>query len=308
MSQEQQIEAFMRVFRSRESACAFGLPNRAKDKVKEDGTVKSGMDYRTEQRPFGKEDARLHLSGRQSIVAIPLLTDGTCCWAALDIDEPCPMPVAGDYFHWFPSKSKGWHGFVFFEKAQPADRVRFYMAEMAELIGHKGCEVFPKQVATGSGNGINLPFFGAKAFDFVPRLWTRDLPEPPKKEDEFQGGDEEGYWTEDGMRAMLAFYAETVPSFEFRPFRGRFSVPCPGYDEGWEDGSKHSANQFPRISHEACVWVNSNGWPKFRCVHAHCDGVKTFNMWRAFWDPLRLWDYGDWLESCLRERGDYVGL
>ncbi len=300
-------EKFVRLFRSRQSACAFGVFNPAKDKVKDDGTVKAGMDYRTEQRPFNKRDVQEHLSGRKSIVAIPLLNDGTCHWGALDIDKQCSKPEAGSHISWFPSKSAGWHGFVFFSKPQPADRVRFYLAEMAEIIGHKGCEVFPKQVMSGSGNGINLPFFGAGSFDFNPKLWAKDLPEPPPQENNHEGTDEDGCWSDDGMAAMLRFYAEHVPGFEFKSFRGgKFSVPCPGYDEGWGDGAKHSANQFPRISHEALVWVNSRAWPKFRCVHSHCDGVKTFNMWRSHWDPLRLWDYGEWLESELSKKGDYV--
>ncbi len=264
------------------------------------------MDYRTEQRAYGLVDVEKHLAGRQSIVAIPLMNDGTCHWAALDIDKECDRPEAGSYVSWFPSKSKGWHGFVFFASPQPADRVRFFMAELAEMIGHKGCEVFPKQVMSGSGNGINLPFFGAGKFDLDPALFSRDLPEVPPQDDAHQGQDEEGYWADEGLKAMLMFYAEHVDGFEWLPCRDKFSVPCPGYDEGWGDGSAHSANQFPRISHEALVWVNSRGWPKFRCVHAHCDGVKTFNAWRGHWDPLRLWDYGEWLESELEKKGDYV--
>ena len=304
------LERFMRLFRSRRSACAFGTPNPAKDKTKAAGTVKAGMDYRTEGRAFDARDVERHLAGRQSIVAIPLLDDGTCAWSALDVDKKCDRPQSGRFLNWFRSKSGFWHGFVFFAKPQPANRVRFHMAKLAEIVGHPGCEVFPKQVLAASGNGINLPFFGERGFEvFFPTLWEGDLPEP-EEEPEAQGvcreGDEVGYWSDTGLGAMLAFYAETVPRFEYRPCRGGYSVPCPGYDEGWEDGAKHSENQFPRISHEALVWVNGSCWPKFRCVHSHCDGVKTFNMWRAHWDPLRLWDYGDWLESELARKGDVL--
>jgi hypothetical protein len=300
------VGKFMRLFQSRQSACAFGVPNPSKDKAKADGSVKAGMDYRTEQRPFNVADVAEHLAGKKSIVAIPLLEDGTCAWAALDIDEKCPMPPAGKYLYWFPSKSGGWHGFVFFERPQFAARVRFYMRELAEIVGHPGCEVFPKQVMAASGNGINLPFFGAKAFEFEPSLFEGTLPPPPPEEPRAQDfSDDEGYWTDDSLRAMLAFYAECVPGFESKKCRHGWSVPCPGYDEGWDDGARHSANMFPRISHESLVFLK-NGWPKFRCVHSHCDGVKTFNMWRAHWDPLRLWTFEEWLESELEKRGDYV--
>ena len=151
-----------------------------------------------------------------------------------------------------------------------------------------------------------MPFFGDAAgfAAFEPSVWATDLPEPEDQGAAQDDGDD-GYWTGEGLQAMLAFYAETVPGFEWRPCRYGFSVPCPGYDEGWGDGARHSANQFPRISHESVVFVR-RGWPKFRCVHAHCDGVKTFNAWRAHWDPLRLWDYGEWLESELEKRGDLL--
>jgi len=310
------LERFATLFRSRQSACAFGEFDPSRDKVKADGTVKRGMDYKTWRRAFTPKDVGLHLAGERSIVAIPLLEDGTCAWAALDVDEKCEIPPSGKYLKWFPSKSGGWHGFVFFARPQPADRVRFYMAELAEIVGHKGCEVFPKQVLAASGNGINLPFFGEAGFEaFFPNLYGDDLPEVPAEEPKAQGEGEgeRGTWTKEALLAMLQFYAETVPFFEFRPCRGGYAVPCPGYDEGWGDGARHSANQFPRISHEALVWVNDfgvapgMGWPKFRCVHSHCDGVKTFNMWRRHWDPLRLWSFDEWLESELKKKGDYAG-
>jgi hypothetical protein len=300
----------MSLFRSRQSACTFGTFAPEMDKAKEGGEVKRGMRYATHPRPFGEEDVRLHLQGRQSIVAIPILDDGTCAWAALDIDEKCPKLPSGKWLHWFQSKSGFWHGFVFFERPQKAASVRFHMAELAEMVGHKGCEVFPKQdaVTPGSkGSGINLPFFGEGTFDFDPSRYPLDLPAAPEAEARY-GPQEDGYWCGAGMLAMLLFYAEHVPRFEFRPFRGKFQVPCPGYDEGWGDGSKHSSNMFPRISHEALVWVDSKGWPCFRCVHSHCDDEpkKTFNDWRGHWDSFRLWDYGEWLESELEKKGDYV--
>ncbi|MFL6302847.1 MAG: hypothetical protein ACJ72H_04835 [Candidatus Sulfotelmatobacter sp.] len=297
----------MRLFASRQSACAFGVPNKKKDAAKADGAVKSGMDYRTEPGPFLPADVALHLQGRQSIVAIPLLDDGTCMWGCIDIDKRCPKPHDLD-LNWFLSKSQGWHGFAFFDKPKTATSVRAWLSFRAELLGFKGCEVFPKQTSTtGKGTGVNLPFFGDPTglAAFEPRIWTRDLPEPAVEETSAYGEDEDGYWTDDSLQAMLAFYAETVPGFEWRPCRGGFSVPCPGYDEGWEDGARHSANMFPRISHESLVFLR-RGWPKFRCVHSHCDGVKTFNMWREHWDPLRLWSWEEWVEGELAQRGDYV--
>ena len=68
-------------------------------------------------------------------------------------------------------------------------------------------------------------------------------------------------------------------------------VPCPGNDEGWEDGARHSSKD-PKLSVFAEVFIE-HGWPKFKCFHSHCDGgngseKKTFNDFRRHYDPLGL--------------------
>ena len=64
-----------------------------------------------------------------------------------------------------------------------------------------------------------------------------------------------------------------------------------------------------RLSHETVVWIR-NGWPVFRCVHAHCDGgvngvaKKTWKDFQLHYDPLRLFfDWDEWMDDCLLRRG-----
>jgi hypothetical protein len=165
------IRQFLDLFKSREDSCTFGVPNLAKDKILPDGSIKVGMDYVTTQRAFVARDIGLHLAGRVSIVAIPILQDGTCLWCCIDIDiKDWSVPVQSRVpIYWFRSKSGGLHGFIFFEEPQSAAAVRYWLRDLVlPLIGHPNVEVFPKQdVVTKSGSGVNLPFFGEE-FNFNP--------------------------------------------------------------------------------------------------------------------------------------------
>jgi hypothetical protein len=302
------VDSFLKLFPSREKACAFGRRNPAKDKP-----GKVGFTYVTWPRAFNLDDVRHHLAGEVSIVAIPLLEDSTCLWAALDIDVPCEQPNDPD-LAWFRSKSGCWHGLMFFSGPEPAERVRALLRSKAIALGFPDCEIFPKQIVAASGNGINLPFFGdPEGFaNFTPRLYSIPSEEWPtpvetEKSSVFDGNDDSGYWDESALVAMLEAYKENIPDFDFRPGRLGYMVPCPGNEEGWSDGARHSS-QDPKLSPFAEVFIQ-NGWPKFKCFHAHCDGgcsapKKTINDFRSHYDPLRiLFDFDEWLWDECEKRG-----
>jgi hypothetical protein len=304
---EQINHRFLELFPSRQSATAFGRPNPAKDKP-----GKVGFTYVTWPRAYNLDDVRHHLAGEVSIVAIPLREDGTCFFGAIDIDVPCEQPNDPD-LAWFRSKSKGWHGFMFFQTPQPADKVRALLRSKAIALGFPHCEIFPKQTVAASGNGINLPFFGdpTGAANFVPRYYTVPVEEWPtpveKDKSAVSGDDDSGYWDKAALVAMLNAYKENIPDFDFCPGRLGYMVPCPGNEEGWSDGAMHSSKDA-KLSPFAEVFIQ-NGWPKFKCFHAHCDGgcsapKKTINDFRSHYDPLRiLFDFDEWLWDECEKRG-----
>ncbi len=295
-------QQFLDLFLSHEAACTFGRP---------DPRAKKGMSYTTEKRGFTFDDVLRHLSGSVSIVAIPL-RDSYCSWGCIDDDRYTAEARAevlekiaqlSEPLYAFESKSGGLHIFIFFAHALPAFQARAILKDLAAKLGIPTAEIFPKQNDAPIGNGVNLPFFGAIEFDFQPEKlnvepeqFPVESPAPAEVFDE-----DAGYWDNDALLAMLTFYKESFPGFDFHACRGGYAVPCPGYPRlgGWDDGSMHSDDK--EIPHECLVFIK-NRWPKFRCVHAHCDGgtgeeKKTINDWREWWDPLRLWDVGHWLDA-----------
>lgn len=132
----------------------------------------------TEYRAPNSNDWLEHLNGTQGVGCVAIRDDNTCMWAALDIDNhgadddipivPVDEKIRASKLPLIPcrSKSGGIHAYVFFDKPQPASRVRVIMARWAELVGYGGCEVFPKQsvLLAGKdggkslGNWINMPY------------------------------------------------------------------------------------------------------------------------------------------------------
>ena len=111
------------------------------------------------------------------------------------------------------------------------------------------------------------------------------------------GDGEPGWWSVESLGAVLQMMVDSTPDFQFRPYgSSRFAVNCPGDSEdGWFDGIKHS--YVSGLGHDALVWIN-NGWPCFRCLHAHCtDPKKTWgDLCDHFLiDANELWEA--WLES-----------
>ncbi len=113
-----------------------------------------------------------HLKGMESLGIYPLLDDGTCHFAAVDIDEKDfnkALAIRKEFLNQginsyiAESKSKGYHVYTFAEE-------RFIARDIRGILNHTlskldiRAEVFPKQdrlsETTPLGNYINLPCFG----------------------------------------------------------------------------------------------------------------------------------------------------
>jgi hypothetical protein len=318
---DQQAERFVQLFPSNPASFVQGMPT-GKIKSTPEGP-KCIFDYRNVKRPFTLNDARLHLDGKVSLVANPLLPNGTCRWGALDNDRLKFSDFSAPEWtklilNFCPSKSGGIHAFLFLTLAWPADIVRRLQIGWARDLGWYPCEINPKQTllteSTPHGNGINLPFFGAGVVTepvlyTVPpaEMWKHQPTETDSAStitvESEEGGDDCGYWWDDALLALLTAYKKSIPGFDFHRCRRGYAVPCPGNTQlgGWPDGAKHSTDD-PLLSHESLVFIR-NGWPKFRCFHAHCDGdcgiaKKTINDWRDYFDPgFVFFDVDAWLDA-----------
>ena len=117
-----------------------------------------------------------HLVGKTSLGIYPLLDDGRCHWATVDIDiDDLGLAVglrdalrdlglnAGVYIE--RSKSRGFHIWVLFDELVSAKDVRRILrAGLANAKLDPGTEVFPKQNRlddeTPIGNYVHLPYYG----------------------------------------------------------------------------------------------------------------------------------------------------
>ncbi len=319
---ETEIPRFQSLFASNRSAYTIGR-HTGRTKPTPHG-LKQIWNYATVRRAFSDCDVTAHIQGLFSIVAIPIRENGTCSWGVIDIDVYSPdaelelraadvdVPV-----YVFRSKSGGFHLFVFFSEPRPAALVRQLLRKLAADLGFPGAEIFPKQDhlddTTQCGNGINLPFFGDAAgfAEFEPERyaiptegWKLASVETPA----LRLNDETGFWRMEALAARLNAWRQFIPGFSFRLGRGgRFEVPCPGNLEfGWMDGAKHESHER-LLSPVTQVWVY-NGWPVFKCFHAHCDGgcgspKKTWKDFQEFFDPGRLFHrFDEWVEEKLVEQ------
>lgn len=141
----------------------------------------------TERAPYNYPNIQAHLSGVMGLGLVPILDDGTCMFAAIDIDshgknapeiditnvaaqiERLKLPLIA-----CRSKSGGVHCYLFLRTPTDATRVRVLMTRWAAQIGFANAEIFPKQdhlnqvATTGDrplGNWINLPYFHSSATD-----------------------------------------------------------------------------------------------------------------------------------------------
>lgn len=116
---------------------------------------------------------QLHLEGKQSLGIYPLLDDGNCHFAAIDLDEKdfhkakaIRQELINNFIPAYiaESRHKGYHIYTFFITPVEARVLRRVLHHALERLGINA-EVFPKQDRVTKevpfGNYINLPCFGA---------------------------------------------------------------------------------------------------------------------------------------------------
>jgi hypothetical protein len=117
----------------------------------------------------------LHLTGQISLGTYPLRADGSCRWAAVDIDQEnsgAALAVVSSLsgmglkqgVHVERSKSRGYHVFLLVSQWVPARILRRIMSTAISRAGlPPTTEIFPKQDSLEGmhyGNYLNLPYFG----------------------------------------------------------------------------------------------------------------------------------------------------
>jgi hypothetical protein len=128
----------------------------------------------TKKEPVTKELWSKHLAGEKGIGIVPIRDDCTAVFGAIDVDayhdfDPSKVAAKSDSLS-LPlvvcrSKSGGAHLYVFAASPVKASLMRQRLAEMAAMLGHGQCEIFPKQSRILAERGdvggwINMPYFG----------------------------------------------------------------------------------------------------------------------------------------------------
>jgi len=129
------------------------------------------------KRPVTLQVYARHLAGKESIGIYPLRDDGTCWFAAQDIDMKDDQAKAAEMagtvkealgelgipVYIEKSKSKGYHVWVFFSEPVPAKDARRLLAGVwKKAVGGSVPEIFPKQDTLDGqtyGNYLHLPYF-----------------------------------------------------------------------------------------------------------------------------------------------------
>lgn len=127
----------------------------------------------TRQQPVTEALWADHLSGKARIGIVPINDDNDCNFGAIDVDVYEGLDLSGRAKRvaelGLPlvvcrSKSGGMHAYLFSAEPVPASLMQARLMEFAAMLGHGGCEVFPKQVKILAGRGdignwINMPYF-----------------------------------------------------------------------------------------------------------------------------------------------------
>ena len=116
-----------------------------------------------------------HLKGGTGLGIIPITSENTCLWGAIDIDQydvshkdlinvlkknKIPAVVGR-------TKSGGAQGWIFLTAHIEADEMQRKLTELSAALGYSGSEIFPKQTTIlldrgDTGNFLNMPYFGGE--------------------------------------------------------------------------------------------------------------------------------------------------
>jgi len=152
--------------------------------------VWGSVEGRCNKEPVTLEHYRHHLEGITSLGIYPLLDDGTCYFAACDIDEKDfakPLAIRQELAelrlpsYITESKHKGFHVYLFAEIPFKASEIRRLLSSILDKLGIPKTELFPKQdmvdERTPYGNYINLPCFGYTRQFITTKLKTMPITE-----------------------------------------------------------------------------------------------------------------------------------
>jgi hypothetical protein len=166
------IKRFMLLFRGNDRTFGTFDP-KAKRKDRQQSTEHAAVTI---------DDFKEHLTGARGVGMVPIMDDGMCYFGAIDIDahgdapdidiislekqvreNDIPLTVCR-------SKSGGAHLYLFGAEPLKAALVRSALSKWAEILGHAGCEIFPKQSKLikdedgqiQNGNYINLCYFDSE--------------------------------------------------------------------------------------------------------------------------------------------------
>ena len=111
-----------------------------------------------------------HLQGGKGLGIIPIRSDNTCKWGAIDVDNydtDHKLLVKKLRENKIPaivgrSKSGGAHIWLFVKRYIPAADMQRKMANLAAALGYADSEIFPKQTSIlvdrgDTGNFLNMP-------------------------------------------------------------------------------------------------------------------------------------------------------
>lgn len=129
----------------------------------------------TVKEPIKVEDWYNHITGKMGVGIIPIKSDNTCRFGAIDIDvyEGLDLVSLNNNIirNNLPvvlcrTKSGGAHIFLFCSEDVPAKLMRRKLREIASLLGYGNAEIFPKQIELlidrgDIGSWINMPYFDA---------------------------------------------------------------------------------------------------------------------------------------------------
>ena len=163
-------EEFNLLFRGSDIAHGTYVVNGSRDRDgKKQGTAK------VIREPPTAELWEQHLKGGTGLGIIPIRSDNTCQWGAIDIDEYDVSHTAIVKMirsHKIPAvvgrtKSGGAHVWMFLSEPVEAADMQRRMTELAAVLGFSGSEIFPKQTTIlldrgDTGNFLNMPYHSSK--------------------------------------------------------------------------------------------------------------------------------------------------
>jgi len=220
--------------------------------------------------PVTDELWSLHLLGQAGLGITPIRDDATVVFGAIDIDvyagldhthiaillqkHNVPMLVCR-------SKSGGLHGYIFTKTPVSAAAMQEKLRDIAALLGHGSCEIFPKQtrlLSNDMGAWINMPYFDADNANCTRRAIRPD--------GEYLSA-EEFLDVADEMKVDVSFFTNHTATTRGKDGKEAFpdGPPCLNHlvQLGFPEGTRNRS-----LSYAAAPRTRSTSW--IECRAASC--------------------------------------